>query len=209
MSQLIHFLHSATTPSTISGSQLAAATSHPARSAQSSSRRASLRCRLPNTATSRPLSRPYCRDDLPQNTNSLRLLPYSSRQHFGRQPPHRTSTRRTFWVSSVFYTRSHNFQSPLIPPNIRSNCSLVGNVPLRWPYPFPIAITSTHLRHAQHSYTTWSYLLYIRHPFHPLSTTNFTIPTSTPPFLTPRSWPSHRHSQHRSTAPPLRLCLTP
>ena len=64
---------------------------------------------LTSPATSRPLSRPYSRDHPPQNTDRLRLLPYSSRQHFGRQRPHRTSTRRTFWVSLVFYTRSHNF----------------------------------------------------------------------------------------------------
>jgi hypothetical protein len=64
---------------------------------------------LTSPATSRPVSRPYCRHHPPQNTDRLRLLPYSSRQHFGRQRRHRTSTRRTFWVSLFFYTRSHNF----------------------------------------------------------------------------------------------------
>lgn len=91
------------------GSQLAAPTSRPARPAQSPSRRPSPRCRLPNTATSRPLSRPYCRDHPPQNTDRLRLLPYSSRQHVGPSRRHRTSTRRTCWVSLAFYTRPHNF----------------------------------------------------------------------------------------------------
>jgi len=49
---------------------------------------------LTSPATSRPLSRPYCRDHLPQNTDSDFFL--IARGGTGRQRRHRTSTRRTF-----------------------------------------------------------------------------------------------------------------
>ena len=62
---------------------------------------------LTSHATSRPLSRPYCRDHSPQNTDSDFFL--IARGGTGRQRRHKTSTRRTFWVSLAFYTRSHNF----------------------------------------------------------------------------------------------------
>jgi len=62
---------------------------------------------LTSHATSRPLSRPYCRDHSPQNTDSDFFL--IARGGTGRQRRHKTSTRRTFWVSLVLYTRPHNF----------------------------------------------------------------------------------------------------
>ena len=47
------------------------------------------------------------------------------------------------------------------------------------------------------------HLIHVRHPLHSLSITNLTFPTSSSPFHPSRSCPSHRHEQHRSTAPPV------
>jgi hypothetical protein len=98
---------------------------------------------LTSPATSRPLSRPYCRNHSPQNTDASTFLPQTAAVARPATTSLGVSTRWTFWASLVSYTRS---TSPIIPSNIHSTRSLVGTLPLRWPYssqwrtPSPIAV---------------------------------------------------------------------
>jgi len=164
---------------------------------------------LTSPATTRPLRRPYSRHHPPQNTDRLRLLPYSSRQQFGRRRRHRTSTRRTFWVSLVFYTRSHNFhvtvhslKHPFDSLISRKPISpMVVSLPNRDHFdPSPSCAAQQH--HLVSPSAHWTSVPFVvdNKLYHP------DVQTALP---SPRSCPSHRHSQRRSTAPPLPLCLTP
>lgn len=88
--------------------------------------------------------------------------------------------------------------SPKIPSNIHCRCSLVeiylSDARKHCDVLAPTSSCAAPLHPSDH-------LIHVRHPFHSLSTTSLTFPTTSSPFHPSRSCPSHRHEQHRSTAP--------